>query len=297
MAVVHDLRRGRGWNLFRRLIRTILIVIGSLVSVITVLGLFFTLLGILNKYFFHSVFLTHVKELADSYFEFILIPFFRILDLVRNDSKTPNLLSKILVCVLAIVVLCVTFRVGKLLRWLGQHIDTGFRAGDEGERLALDTLRMLPDDYHVFANLEFKLRGHHETDLIVVGPEGVCVCEVKYWKGEVYFPDTFPGANDKIVMRTFPNGRKRSAYSPRDQVRTHCETLRDALRGEGVDTPVGGMVLMMYPGVRIINAQSNFRIPVFKSPSAEQIRNHLGNQDYSAQDVAQIVAALEKIAL
>ena len=100
MAVVHDFRRGRGWNLFKRLIRTILVVGGSLISIMTVLGLIFTLLGILNKFIFHSAFLAQVKEMADSYFEFILIPFFRIVDWIRNRGESSNKLVTVLVFVL-----------------------------------------------------------------------------------------------------------------------------------------------------------------------------------------------------
>ncbi len=293
MAVVHDFRRGRGWNLFKRLIRTILIVGGSLISIMTVLGLIFTLLGILNKFIFHSAFLAQVKELADSYFEFILTPFFRMVDWIRNRGASSNKLVTVLAFVLSIAALYVTFRIGTFLRRLGRIIHVSTRAGDEGEKLALEEVRGLPDAYHVFVNLEFELRGHHETDLIVVGPEGVCVCEVKYWKGEIYFSN----ADRKNVTRTFPNGEEQSAHSPRDQVRAHYETLRDALRGEGVNTPAWGMVLMMYPDVEIVDAEYGSYIPVLKSPSAETIRSHIGNQHYSAQEVDRIVAALEKIAL
>lgn len=293
MAVVHDFRRGRGWNLIKRIIRAILIVGGSLISIMTVLGLVFTLLGILNKFIFHSAFLAQVKEMADSYFEFILIPFFRIADWIGKRGESSNNLVTALVCVLAIAALFVTFRIGTLLRGLGRLIHVDSRGGDEGEKLALETVRGLPDAYHIFVNLEFELRGHHETDLIVVGSEGVCVCEVKYWKGKIYFSDT----DRKSVMRVFPDGEMQNAHSPRDQVRAHYETLRDALRGEGVNTPVWGMVLMMYPGVEIVDAEYGSYIPVLKSPSAELIRAHLGNQRYSAREVDKIVAALKKIAL
>ena len=312
MAVVHDVGRkyrikdyDNIWISIKRFIRRVFILIGDFLVIFTVLNWLFFGLGLLNRALFHTKFLEMMYKFFDNTYAQTV---FHMLENYYHWIKSVNIGNMLLQIAFKVVTFLSLFLIpfapgiaGMVMIWIGGLINTDgsargndvLHAGDAGEAMALRTVRRLSNRYHVFVNLEFELRGHHETDLIIVGPEGVCVCEVKYWKGKIYFSDT----DRKSVMRVFPDGEMQNAHSPRDQVRAHYETLRDALRGEGVNTPVWGMVLMMYPGVDIVDAEYGSYIPVLKSPSAELIRAHLGNQRYSAREVDKIAAALEKIAL
>lgn len=207
-------------------------------------------------------------------------------------GKYPSLWQDLLMLFLYFLATFFGFVIG-VIGFLITSTDSARWSGFRGEFRALETLSTLPDSYHVFVNLEFELRGHHETDFIVVGPGGVCVCEVKYWSGTVIF-----NKNDfKSVTRiSKDNARTSSAHSLRHQVCAHYETLRDALWKQGIQVPVHGMVLMMHPNV-IVQDYSSSDIPVLITPTAATIQRRMGYLNLHSEDIAAIVAGLERIAL
>ena len=323
MAVVHDVGRkyrikdyDNIWISIKRFIRRVFILIGDFLVIFTVLNWLFFGLGLLNRALFHTKFLEMMYKFFDNTYAQTV---FHVLENYYHWIESVNIGNILLQIAFKVVTFLSLFLIpfapgiaGMVMIWIGGLINTDggargndvLHAGDAGEAMALRTVRRLSNRYHVFVNLEFELRGHHETDLIIVGPEGVCVCEVKYWKGKVFFYDNDEDDDDdnsyrnrSIVHREFSNGSVESPYSPRNQVMAHYETLHDALKKQGVDVPTNGMVLMMYPGVKIIDEENARRIPVLKRPCAWKIRSHIGNQHYSAREVDKIVAALEKIAL
>jgi len=84
--------------------------------------------------------------------------------------------------------------------------------GAEGERLVIEKLRNLTDDYYIFNNLTFKLDNginfngtflkSAQIDHLVVGPSGIYVIETKNW-------------SEAFVKKVFDNG----SYTPYDQIK------------------------------------------------------------------------------
>lgn len=119
----------------------------------------------------------------------------------------------------------------------------GLRAGVEGERYALTLARRMPRSCHVFVNKYIPNEGQWaETDLILVGPGGVAVVEVKNWSGQVQ-----GDASDDKVTRS--GGR--THYNPVRQVNTHVYKLKKYLRGKGVNVWVVPCVVFVHPRAKV----------------------------------------------
>lgn len=115
----------------------------------------------------------------------------------------------------------------------------GLRAGVEGERYALSLVRGMSRSCHVFVNKYIPYDGHwSETDLILVGPGGVAIVEVKNWSGLVQ-----GDAADEQVTRE--DGR--THYNPVRQVNTHVYRLKNYLRSKGVNAWVVPVVAFVHP--------------------------------------------------
>lgn len=202
-------------------------------------------------------------------------------------------IGKLTLAVIVIVgALMVVFRRSARPRYKPSADGSREAAGQRGEADALKVLKALPDDTHIFTNLEFEKRGHHETDLIVVAPAGVTVCEVKNWSGRVIYDEM----NDCDVTRVNSQGEVSQMHSPVHQVIAHYETLRDALRERGINANPRGMVLMMHPDVRLEGFEHS-RVPVLKQPTIAEVKRHLGNAHLSKAQIDQTVRALKKIAV
>lgn len=113
------------------------------------------------------------------------------------------------------------------------------RSGMEGEHQMLDMVKQLPRSCHVFVNKYIPHDGHwSETDLILVGPGGVAVVEVKNWSGLVE-----GDAADDQVSR----GDGRTHYNPVRQVGTHVYRLKNYLLSRGVRVWVVPCVVFVHP--------------------------------------------------
>jgi hypothetical protein len=60
--------------------------------------------------------------------------------------------------------------------------------GAEGERIFIQRLNEILDN-HTFAIARFLKNPREDIDLIVIGPKGIWVFEVKHWSGEIYWDD------------------------------------------------------------------------------------------------------------
>ena len=60
--------------------------------------------------------------------------------------------------------------------------------GAEGERIFIQHLNEILDN-HTFAIARFLKNPGEDIDLIVIGPKGIWVFEVKHWSGEIYWDD------------------------------------------------------------------------------------------------------------
>lgn len=310
MAIVHDMGRNRtrkkleyfGYQA-RCFASTILYFAGLLYSgsLLFVVGWFIPRL--LNRLFFDFAFIEQVYQFLNRVLSPVVDRIIEGCDAIAayGEILAARISSKILQAVveLAFLTLPVLLLIGlvpsfgKLLRSLSKVISNdpgGKFAGIYGEKRALKLLSRLPNDYHIFVNLEFEMRGHHETDLILAGPGGVCVCEVKYWSGEIYYPED----DFRYVYRKSKNGKYYSAvHSPMHQVLAHYETLRDALRAKGVNVRTSGVVLMMHPKVKLVNFGQSW-IPALTPPFETLILQYMGSD---AINIEKTVAALQEIAL
>lgn len=317
MAKVHYVgRRSRRTKSFfmgaKSLVGSIFLIAGSAFSAVTILSIAMQLANLvlnslLGLKFMQARAIQELYRCAKMWTTYLGNFVLRMIDFVdrltdSNSGAAQNWvelikeLGLLLLAIIAVIgTLMVVFRFGSILRYAGSKMNTpgsGAEGGMRGEREALKLLRKLPDDAHVFVNLEFEKRGHHETDFIVVAPAGVTVCEVKYWSGRVIYNE----ADNCNVTRIDNRGNVRSMHSPVHQVLAHYETLRDALKDQGINANPRGMVLMMHPDVRLEGFQ-HCRIPVLKQPSIGDVESRLGNAQLSSAQIEQTVQALKRIAL
>ena len=135
-----------------------------------------------------------------------------------------------------------------------QHI---LEAGVEGEKTALELAQRLPSSCHVFTNQviwfepkndkrkaaeDGKQSRKSETDLILVGPGGVAIVEVKNYSGRLT-----GNAWDHDLMKTSPSGRKDMVYNPAKQVSTHVWRLSNYLKSKGQRAWITPYVLFTNP--------------------------------------------------
>lgn len=117
------------------------------------------------------------------------------------------------------------------------------RAGVDGEAKALKLLASrLPDTYFCINNavIHYEER-HNELDLIVAGPSGIYIVEVKNTAGNIT-----GSYSDKTLQQEKKNETK-EMRNPVQQVRTHVDILARFLKANGIRTWVQGVVLFVNP--------------------------------------------------
>lgn len=117
-------------------------------------------------------------------------------------------------------------------------------AGRASEEKALKMLSILPDDYHLFTNLNIPYQGKvSETDVICVGPGGVSIVEVKGYKGNLLGS----WEDEKLSRIKKRQGKTDAIYNPLKQVNTHVYRLSGYLREQGQKVWVTGLVYFTMP--------------------------------------------------
>lgn len=173
------------------------------------------------------------------------------------------------------------------------------RVGMEGEQAATDIVSRLPDTYTVFHGLQVTYEGKRsELDMVVVGPSGVYVIEVKNLNGAIRgnHEDKY-WVQHKIGRRGTPY--QKELYSPVRQVRTHVFRLAGVLRSAGISVFVQDGVLFTNPeaDVQLLNATD--RTPVFavSDYGAEELCRYLTKpfRAVSADGCRQIVELLHTL--
>lgn len=143
------------------------------------------------------------------------------------------------------------FLLALLLR-LAYAAHGGFRrikAGVDGERSALKLARKLPKSCHVFVNKHICFDGgRSETDLILVGPGGVAVVEVKNLSGRISGQ-----AGDKELTRVKGHQKPEMIRNPAKQVAVHVRRLGKYLRAEGLE-------VWVVPCVAFVNSRASIAI-------------------------------------
>ncbi|MBE6550568.1 MAG: NERD domain-containing protein [Ruminococcaceae bacterium] len=178
------------------------------------------------------------------------------------------------------------------------------KAGMEGEESALTIFKVLPDTYHIFTNCELSYgEKHSETDIIVVGPTGVFIVEVKNHKGIIV-----GNASDKNLLQfkhssdynnyiIYGNTRvAKEFYNPVKQIGTHIWCLSNILQDRHIRTWVSGCVLFINNEANMqISDRSDSNIPIYGADEIDKMRNHICSQGthlLSSDDIKNIVSIL-----
>lgn len=166
------------------------------------------------------------------------------------------------------------------------------RAGAQGEDQALKQLaKALPNQYHLFNNVVVTYEGgRSETDLIVVGPGGVTVVEVKNYSGELQGK---AGDNRLTHIKT---GGTESVYNPLRQVATHVHRVSGYLRQNHRGVWVQGAVYFVNPRLKV-KLSGRSETPWFTSDQLDELTGMLcgGQMQLTAKQVEGIVEVLLRI--
>lgn len=107
--------------------------------------------------------------------------------------------------------------------------------GIRGEKVALRSVRKLGNEYSAFVNMKLEYEEQSsEVDLIVVGPKGIFVCEVKNHNGEI---QGRPDDKRWVQIKKTEKGGKfyNGFYNPCKQVKTHTYRLSQILKDDGYE--------------------------------------------------------------
>ena len=108
-------------------------------------------------------------------------------------------------------------------------------SGEEGERMALRSLESLPDEYLAITNCKIPTYEQiGDLDIVVVGPHGIAVVEVKrFLRRVVVDGDQWTG-----LSRYSPTPMR----SVSKQLRSEVQALTKYLGGQQINTPVHGII-------------------------------------------------------
>lgn len=180
--------------------------------------------------------------------------------------------------------------------------------GIYGEEKALNLMKNLNDDCHVFTNLiipreeydEFGEAKTSEADIITVSPSGVTVVEVKYYRGSVHGDSS----DHHLIHRKYNrNGTYQDDpfYNPVKQVRTHAQSISDYLKKNGIRANVRKCVFFNHEDFSFMMSDSNGIIsrycPVFLLEDLEDLYDYVdsGKQVLHQDQIDRIVDALEQL--
>ena len=213
--------------------------------------------------------------------------FDRLRDWLRNNAELWGVPARILLPVAAVLLLALLIvRMRRNARSAAIR-----RAGVRGEDMALKQLqKALPGNYHLFSNVVVDYDGgRSETDLIVVGPGGVTVVEVKNYSGEVQ------GRAESARLTHVKNSGSESIYNPLRQVATHVHRVSGYLRQNHQGVWVRSAVFFVNPKLRV-NISGRSETPWFTPERLDELAMMLraGHPQLSARQVEGIVEALKR---
>lgn len=178
-----------------------------------------------------------------------------------------------------------------------QHIR---EAGVRGEKIALELARQLPAGCHVFTNQiiwferkdqkrsadeDGKRSNRSELDLILVGPGGVAIVEVKHYSGAIS-----GNMRDEELLRTTPGGREKKIRNPAKQIGTHVWRLSNYLKSQGQRVWITPYVLFTHP-----KATFSIRTNRTDDDNMDAALDRRSQVTYlGAKDFGQIVQAMTK---
>lgn len=197
--------------------------------------------------------------------------------------------------VLLVIGLC-WFTVCMMLTLLPVRNLSSLKAGIRGEQNGAELLQSLPDSYLCLQNATVPYRGKEsETDLIVAGPTGVFIIEVKNRNGHITGDAEDKNWVQHKVGRA--GGEYESAfYNPTKQVGTHIYRLAHYLRERGCRVHIDGAVLFPNPETTL-SLSGDKEIPVFSGKNAgKDLLDHIRRgDDLPPETVRQIRSLLAKL--
>lgn len=179
-----------------------------------------------------------------------------------------------------------------------QHIR---EAGVRGERIALELAQQLPAGCHVFTNQiiwferkdekrgtdgDGKRSKRSELDLILVGPGGVAIVEVKHYSGAIS-----GNMRDEELRRITPGGREKKIRNPAKQIGTHVWRLSNYLKSQGQRVWIDPYVLFTHPKVTF-----SIRTNGYDEDDMDALQDRRSQVTYlGAKDFGQIVQAMTTV--
>ena len=166
------------------------------------------------------------------------------------------------------------------------------RVGVQGEKQALRGFSMLSNQYHVLNNVPCAFDGQLcEIDLLVVGPNGVFVIEVKNHNG------TIKGESEAPVWNQQKVGRQGGEYSKRirnpiKQMKRSIYILSKYMEVKGIKQWIDGVVYFPNPEVCMMVEAEN----VYDNEALviEHIKSFAGKKQLSKDEIKRIVTLLIK---
>ena len=120
------------------------------------------------------------------------------------------------------------------------------KSGIEGEKQAMDALKVLPYSYHVVSNPVYYINGRKaELDAVVIGKNGVCIVETKNHTGVIT-----GRPQDEWWSQTKRRGTKHMK-NPLLQVERQAAILEQVLREAGCKCEVRQMVYFASKSARV----------------------------------------------
>lgn len=175
----------------------------------------------------------------------------------------------------------------------------GDKAGLEGERFVQHVLQAkLDDTFHIFTNLHVPYDGgESETDMIVVGLQGVTLIEIKNYSGNITGDLS---DHDLIQQHTGRHGTQRSFYNPVKQVGTHVYRTANYLRRVCRDLRVSSCVLFVHPDGKLMLTDLTGiagKCPVFRygDPKFDQYLLQGSGASLSREDYVKVLWELKKL--
>ena len=200
----------------------------------------------------------------------------------------------------AVVVLSLGCCIGLLLGLTGSVVYGRKRRilafGLAGEAAAAAELCRLPERYTCYQNLTICHRGHYsELDLVVTGPSGVCIIEVKNQNGTICGDaQQTDWVQEKVGRRGGQYSKQ--LYSPIKQVATHSRNLSGWLQEKGCPAYVHSAVHFSNPKAVVNMQQNHEKIPVFTCGQEARLRHFITGQStrLSRQQLQRLNQILEE---
>ncbi|MBI5876096.1 MAG: NERD domain-containing protein [Chloroflexi bacterium] len=163
-----------------------------------------------------------------------------------------------------------------------------FRAGRKGEEAALEILRAALDNrWTIFRSLH--VPGHQsDCDLILVGPSGVWLLEVKAYRGTLR-------VDGRRWERQTKRGWRTLEENPSDQVARNATRLNDFLQRQGIKRWIDTAIVLAEP--QPISNLEGSEIPIWLLPQLENKVAKLTTRNLpNDADLAKIVKILTDVA-